>query len=103
MDTIEGHTEADLVQVIRQVIENDLATAPRISAKMVADVAYKRLDFENTAPIQVRDAALSTFKKLAAQVLREMFQPDQDAETALRHADALVFYAESRGLLKSGK
>ncbi len=60
MDTIEGHTEADLVQVIRQVIENDLATAPRISAKMVADVAYKRLDFENTVPHPLNRNTLET-------------------------------------------
>jgi len=104
MDTIEGHMEAGLVRLIREVIENEFADAPRISASMVADVVYKRrFEPENPAPIQERDAALLTLRKVAARVLKEMFQPDQDAETALRHADALERWGESRGLLKKGE
>jgi len=96
MGMIEGHTEADLKQGIRQIIVKDLEDADRISASIVTDIAYRQLGFDNNAPRLVRDATVRKLKILAGAVLKEMFEPDQDAETTQRHADALRCYAKLR-------
>ena len=96
MGMIEGHTEADLKQGNRQIIVEDLEDADSISASIVTDIAYRQLGFDNNAPRLVRDATVRKLKILAGAVLKEMFEPDQDAETAQRHADALRCYAKLR-------
>lgn len=88
---------------VKEVIIKDFATADRISASMIGDVAAKKLDPKGKLPPDGRDALVQMLKEVAARVLKEMFEPDQgSAEAAFQHADALRFYAESRGLLKKG-
>ncbi len=103
MDVFEQCTRGEIERTIRQVILKELADADRLSGSIVAEAAYKRFDPKNIASPQMRSIRVSLLKETAAKVLKQLFEPDQgDAETALRHRDALMRYAESRGLLKKG-
>ncbi len=42
----------------------------------------------------------STLKEVAAVVLKKLYEPDVDHETAFRHAEELEAWAKSRGLFK---
>ncbi len=96
MDMIEGHTESELRKGIKGVIQKYLVDHDTIGATVVAKESYRRLGFDQTAPRLVRDATTRKLKILAGAVLKEMFEPDQDAETTQRHADALRRYVKSK-------